>query len=233
MAEQHRLASCGIKVALPDAKTYSVTNDKWLTHQFLTQKGIPATPTLLLSEPVDALLAQMDFPLIIKQRRGSGGKGLRLVNDLESLHLLRRQLHGREYLVQPLVGREDEEFTCGSYRTLTGRLLGPILLRRKLGYGSTIKATSEYRPELALWVNQLLSHLSGQGPFCCQVRMVDEEPRLLEVNYRLSSSTSIKASLGFNEPAMLVQELILGQEPSEPKITWGQTIARYLEDMVL
>lgn len=230
MKERQLLTKAGFQVALPSEQIYRITNDKYSTFQFFSEQGLPVIPTCLLSEPLETLMALGDFPMIVKPRLGSGGKGIQVSEDRDSLNFWRSRLNQQDYIVQPLIGREDDEFTCGAYRTNSGKLLGPIMLRRKLGYGSTIKATSEYHPQLKEFVGNVLDCLAEPGPYCCQVRWTDGAPWLLEVNARLSSSTSIKALLGFNEPAMLVGEILFGQEPEDPHILWGKTVTRYLAD---
>lgn len=219
---------------LPDQRVYEITNDKWNTYVFLKSHGIPVIPTHLLEEDADLILSHLKFPLIAKPRSSSAGKGLVEIENLEDFRYYRKKYGGRAYIVQEKVGNDNMEFTCGSYQTKGSRLLGPVILKRKLGYGSTIKGESVSFPAVSERVNQVLALLGGSaGPYCTQIRVSDSCPLVLEVNARCSSSTSIKALMGFNEPEFIIRDFIFGEQLDHPNVILNKTVCRYLIDQIL
>jgi carbamoyl-phosphate synthase large subunit len=55
---------------------------------------------------------------------------------------------------------------------------------------------------------------------------------LLEINPRISSSTSIRTKFGYNEALMSVDYFLNGIIPTQPKIQKGKAI-RYTEDLII
>lgn len=234
VADRHVFQGNGFMTILPDEQVYKITEDKWNTHLFLKSHGVPVIPTFCLEEDEELILGNLNFPMIAKPRSSSAGKGLVEIEDKEDFRYYQRKYSRSAYLVQEKVGHDDTEFTCGSYQTTDSRLFGPIILKRRLGYGSTIKAKSVIFPEVAERVNQVLTLLKGAtGPYCTQIRFRKSCPLVLEINPRFSSSTSIKALMGFNEPAMLIRELIFGERLEHHDLIINKTVCRYLFDQIL
>lgn len=216
---------------LPEQEVYEVTSDKWKTHLFLGAEGFSTIPTLKLDGDESRILGSLSFPMVFKPRTGFAGKGLVEIHDREAFRFFRKRVDPEDYIVQEKVGSDQEEFTCGSYISEDGRLFGPVVLRRALGYGSTIRATCEEHPDLEDMVNSVLTALGAHaGPYCTQMRLSSKGPVILEINARFSSSTSIKAMMGFNEPEMLVRELLFDQAPKGIRLAYGKTVNRYLAD---
>ncbi len=55
--------------------------------------------------------------------------------------------------------------------------------------------------------------------------------KLLEINPRISSSTSIRTAFGYNECAMAVEYYLEGKTPKQPVIRPGRAV-RYTEDLI-
>jgi carbamoyl-phosphate synthase large subunit len=224
----------GFITILPDEQVYKITEDKWNTHLFLKSCGLPVIATYRLEEEEELILGGLKFPMIAKPRSSSAGKGLVEIENQEDFRYYQKKYGHSAYIVQEKVGQDDMEFTCGSYQPKDSRLLGPIILKRRLGYGSTIKAKSIIFPEVADRVNQVLTLLGGAaGPYCTQIRLSESGPLVLEINARCSSSTSIKALMNFNEPAMLIREVIFGEHLDPPDLISDKTVCRYLFDQIL
>ena len=56
--------------------------------------------------------------------------------------------------------------------------------------------------------------------------------KLLEINPRISSSTSIRTAFGYNEALMAIQYFLEQQKQTKTKLKSGQAI-RYVEDYIL
>jgi carbamoyl-phosphate synthase large subunit len=69
------------------------------------------------------------------------------------------------------------------------------------------------------------------GPTNYQFRVENGIPYLLEINPRISSSTSLRTSFGYNEAAMSIDFFVLGKRPAPPIVKSGRAW-RYSEDFV-
>ena len=62
---------------IPSAQVARATYDKYEAHLLLERHGLPSPPTALPREDLDAL----DYPVMIKPRRGSGARSIYLAHD--------------------------------------------------------------------------------------------------------------------------------------------------------
>ena len=67
------------------------------------------------------------------------------------------------------------------------------------------------------------------GPTNFQFRREGEAMRLLEINPRVSSSTSIRAGFGYNEASLAVEFYLENRKMTKPVIRPGKAV-RYIED---
>ena len=62
---------------VPSAEVARATYDKYETHLLLQRLGLPSPPTVLPDEGLEAL----DYPVMVKPRRGSGARSIHLADD--------------------------------------------------------------------------------------------------------------------------------------------------------
>jgi carbamoyl-phosphate synthase large subunit len=133
---------------------------------------------------------------------------------------------------QPIVGRDDEEFTVSAFCDGRGGYSAIMALRRRLSReGFTEKAEVVDAAEFSEAVRDLCQAFSPVGPTNFQFRRTDHGLKLLEINPRISSSTSIRAAFGYNESLMAVDMAIENRMPVQPEIKRGRAV-RYTEDHV-
>jgi carbamoyl-phosphate synthase large subunit len=107
-----------------------------------------------------------------------------------------------------------------------------MALRRRLSReGFTEKAEVVDAAEFSEAVRDLCQAFSPVGPTNFQFRRTDHGLKLLEINPRISSSTSIRAAFGYNESLMAVDMAIENRMPVQPEIKRGRAV-RYTEDHV-
>ncbi|MNP55379.1 carbamoyl phosphate synthase-like protein [compost metagenome] len=70
-----------------------------------------------------------------------------------------------------------------------------------------------------------------EGPTNFQFRYEAGHYYLLEINPRISSSTSLRTAFGFNESEMCIEYYLQGKEPSFATIKKGSSV-RYIEDWI-
>jgi carbamoyl-phosphate synthase large subunit len=98
--------------------------------------------------------------------------------------------------------------------------------------GSTGRAWVERVPGLEAVVTRLARHFKPRGPTNFQFRRHGDGWKLLEINPRISSSTSMRTAFGYNESLMCVDYYLNGRLPEQPAISGGFAI-RYIEDMIV
>ena len=67
------------------------------------------------------------------------------------------------------------------------------------------------------------------GPTNFQFRKDNGQLKLLEINPRISSSSSMRCKLGYNEEEMAVKYFLLGEKVNQPELFAGRVV-RYTED---
>ncbi len=230
--QRHRAAieqRTAARLLLNSERALQVGLDKWELNVFAVQHDIlvPRTRLAREAESVDA-----GFPILLKPRRGMAGKGMFLARSAVELKERLARIPVDEYLLQQHVGTDDEEYTVGIFGGADGAVTQPILLRRRLNYGSTFEAETVDDPCLAALAITAATRLAIRGPTNLQYRKAEGRFHLIEVNPRFSSSTSIKAAFGFNEAEMAVRSFVQGR-PLEPVELRTGRCSRYIEDWVV
>ena len=135
-------------------------------------------------------------------------------------------------MAQLIVGNEEEEFTTSAFCDGNGGFNASMTLNRKLAKdGYTEKATVAILKEIDKAVSDLCKLYKPLGPTNFQFRKHDDGFKLLEINPRISSSTSIRTAFGYNESLMAVEYFLENKLPVQPAIKMGKAV-RYVEDMV-
>jgi carbamoyl-phosphate synthase large subunit len=173
----------------------------------------------------------LGLPFLLKPRRGYASKGIVIVNSEADFDLVKHKL-GSELIAQAMVGSDDSEFTVGIFGDGDGAVCSAITLRRLLSVdGSTAKAWVEKHASLDAVVESLCRHFQPLGPTNLQFRRVDDGWKLLEINPRISSSTSIRTAFGYNESKMSLDYFLHGKTIVQPSLKRGSA-SRYIADRV-
>lgn len=203
--------------------------DKWELNQFAAKHDI-LVPKTWLARDAEEITAE--YPLLLKPRQGMAGKGIHLLKSPNELKEWLTRITIDHYMIQEYIGTDDEEYTVSVFGCSDGTISQPIMLRRKLNYGSTFEAETVFDPVLAACASEAAGKLSICGPTNLQYRKKGNSYFLIEVNPRFSSSTSIKSAFGFNEPAMAVTSFLQKRTIEPLKIRKGRC-SRYIEDWIV
>ena len=84
-----RFEAIGVKVVVSDPKVIDIAFDKYKTAQWVESLGLTAPKTYVRLEDCKKALAagEIDFPLFMKPRWGSGSIGLESIADMEELDI--------------------------------------------------------------------------------------------------------------------------------------------------
>ena len=227
----HVFKKSGAKVLLNNTALISLCRDKWTFYETLRQKNVPQLIESSLSTDFDALVKQFGFPFLLKPRCGSGARG---IVEIATVDLFRKHQHeiGAVLMAQPYVGNKNEEFTSAVFCDGKGGFYAHMTLKRELSKeGFTDKAEVVMIDEMKEVLLLLCGLLKPIGPTNFQFRMHQGMLKLLEINPRISSSTSIRTAFGFNECLMGVEYFLENKKPAQPVITQGKAV-RYIEDFI-
>jgi len=225
------IESTGTKVVINSPDLISRCSDKWAFYQRQLQLKLPYAIPSYLEMDFDLLKQTCGLPFLLKPRRGFGSKGIVVVASAGQFAGIDPATKAT-LMAQPIVGRDDEEFTVSAFCDGLGSYSAIMALRRKLSRdGFTEKAEVVDEAEFSEAVQHLCRGFSPVGPTNFQFRKADHGLKLLEINPRISSSTSIRAAFGYNEALMAVDMAIENRIPVQPDIKPGRAV-RYTEDHI-
>lgn len=222
-----RFMAQGTQVVVSRSSLIELAADKWATAHFLTGAGFETAVTYASLEEALSGLAKgdVDFPLIVKPRRGTASLGIEWVEDEEELRLawalgLRRlprlglagNTPGSGLIVQNRL--PGDEYGLDIINDLTGRYR-TTFVKRKLGMrgGETDKAMTEMRPELVALGARLGEVLGHIGNLDCDIFFDDGRCYVLELNPRFGGGYPFSAMAGADVPAALIA-WARGEEPA-------------------
>lgn len=225
------LRDTGVIFALNDADLIKTANDKWLMHNKLIENGFPCIQTYIDGE-FGELAERLGIPFLLKPRCSYASKGIQQIADEVDFIYWRRKL-GVNFMVQEIVGDLESEYTVGVFGFGDGSCAKKIIFQRKLsGEGATVKAKVRVIPELDSLIDRYVKLLCPIGPTNFQFRQHRGVFLLLEVNPRISSSTSLRTAFGYNEARMCLDYYLEGKRPEVGDVRSGFAV-RYIDEVVI
>jgi len=225
------IEATGAKVLMNNTSLIDLCRDKWLFYQELKNRNSHFAIESSLSSDYDFLINNFRLPFLLKPRQGFGSKGIVRIQD-QPTFMKHKDSMSSVLMAQPIVGTDDEEFTTSAFGNGSGGFFCLMTLRRKLSKdGFTEKAEVVEMEDIREAVEALCSFFKPIGPTNFQFRLHQGELKLLEINPRVSSSTSIRTKFGYNESKMAVEYLLFHKSPEQPVIRKGRAV-RYVEDFI-
>lgn len=222
----------GAKILLNNKDLIALCNDKWIFYQHLEKYGSAYTIDTSLESDFEILAGKFGLPFLLKPRCGHGSKGIVIVND-EEIFNKNKEYIGKVLMTQPIVGNEDEEYTTSAFCDGNGGFYAYMTLRRKLSKdGFTEKAEVVDLENIDEVLTILCKIFKPLGPTNFQFRKHQGVLKLLEINPRISSSTSIRMKFGYNESLMALEYFLEDKKPHQPMIRKGKAV-RYIEDLMI
>lgn len=221
----------GAKPVVNKESLVSLCKDKWL---FYSEAQKAAVSCLILSKldgQFASLSAELGLPFLLKPREGFGSKGIEIVKCEADLDRHSEYL-GTKLMAQPIVGDDENEFTIGAFCDGAGGYFAAIGLKRSLSdSGFTARAEVVDISLFESSLRELCGVFKPEGPTNFQFRLGSDGPLLLEINPRISSSTSIRTAFGYNESQMAVEYFLEQIAPKQPNILGGVAV-RYNEEVI-
>lgn len=222
------LEETGTIVLLNNENLIDLCLDKWKFYQKLTEYGFKYS----IQSSIEPDFKQFKIPFILKPRCGYGSQGLIKVYSKEIYEQYKHEI-GKTLMMQELVGVDEEEYTVSAFFDKESTLKAYIAMKRKLSkLGYTEIAEVVFLEDIKKIILELADMFKPIGPTNFQFRKHNGKWKLLEINPRISSSTSIRRALGYNESRMSFEYFVQGKEIVQPQIRNGKAI-RYTEDYII
>ena len=226
---RHRteLENEGTIVLLNNSSLIELCLDKWQFYKKLELSGLPCC----IKSSIIPNFSTFPIPFILKPRCGYGSRGIVKVHNYNEFEKYIDEI-GKSLMMQEYVGTDDEEYTISAFFDNESILKAYIPLKRKLStQGYTEKAEVIILEDIREILVQLAEIFKPIGPTNFQFRKSANNWKLLEINPRISSSTSIRKLFGYNESKMCIDYFLNDIEVLQPEIKRGKVI-RYIEDYV-
>lgn len=238
-----KFEALGVKVIVSDPQVIDIAFDKYKTAQWVESLGLVAPKTYVRLADVKEALAkgEIEFPLFMKPRWGSGSIGLESIADMEELdiyyNLLMKKIKktilatasvGDEYIMiqEKLTGNE---FGLDIMNDLTGKNVA-VSVKQKLAMraGETDKAITVDLPEvreMGRKIGEALGHIGNLDVDIMQ--RADGAYCVLELNPRFGGGYPFSYEAGVNMPKAIIQ-WVKGEEvdPAILQPEYGKMFAK-------
>jgi predicted ATP-grasp superfamily ATP-dependent carboligase len=194
---------------LPDRDAFERANDKWQVLQIAERVNIPIPKSYCpqTDQEVKTAIEDLGFPLVIKPRRSSGGRGLKTVygsDDFRTHYPKIKRKYGSPIL-QERISAHGQAVAVGTlFKDSNPLLLFSYKRLREFpidGGPSTLRESTN-DPKIKALAEKLLKELDWHGVAMVEFKVDPRTntPRLLEVNPRFWGSLQLAKVSGLNLP---------------------------------
>jgi len=184
----------GVQAPTMASRSVSVCLDKLETRIWLERAGciVPAR--------------QWEWPMILKQRRGSGGRGAVICNTADEYAVVSRGCNPDRWIMEQYI-TGGQEYTVDVFYGPYGAVWGISVRRRDEVRCGVISrgATVNVPDDVAISVEQLGALLGLEGPVNMQYIIKDGCKYWLEINPRTSGGLPLSVAAGLDVPGMLLE----------------------------
>ena len=219
------------KLVINTKDAIELSEDKWNTACYLKNHGINYIKGSISCDFEEAKQL-FGLPLLLKPRKSYASKGIIKARTKDEFDCWKKE-QGEQFMVQELIGDDEHEYTAATFAFGDGSCIQPIVMKRKLSKaGATDKAVVESVPGIDAEIYKIVMALKPVGPTNFQFRLHHGNYLLLEINPRISSSTSIRTAFGYNEAEMCIEYFLEKRKPTNKKIRTGRAY-RYITEAIV
>ena len=186
------LEETGATLAAVPSAAARIAHDKWKTYGFLRSAGL-----LVPKSWRGAPRGKVQFPLFVKPRIGSAGRGgIKVSNSSEMKHALRKTPEPvvQEYLSGPEV---TSDVSCG----LDGRVWAVVSRQRiEVRWGEVAKGVTILNEQILSGCARIAEGLKAIGPITVQCILQEGRPYFTEINARFGGGLPLGIAAGVPSP---------------------------------
>ncbi|MBU1083661.1 MAG: ATP-grasp domain-containing protein [Candidatus Omnitrophota bacterium] len=220
----------GIRVMISRPEVIRICRDKYEFFRFLEKKNIPTVKTYLPGEKT-LFRDNGKYPLIIKPRRGSGGKGVFKAENEDELRFF------SGYVKDPVIQEfaEGKEYTIDLFSDFDAKVLTAVPRERiEVFSGESYKSRTVMDKDMIEKAGILAEELGTVGHITIQCIKNDKGIKFIEINPRFGGGAALGFKAGADTPALLVK-LISGQPVKRDPVEFIPDVVmlRYTDDIFL
>ena len=191
----------GIQVLSPSEDFVKLCLDKFELMKALTNAKVSNIETYM----ADKYNEDFDYPIFLKPNIGRGSRGIKKIdnfNEYEAYFTL-EEYKKEEVLVQPFVG--GDEYTVSVTVNNLNQLISIVPKIVFTKQGITKHAQSIKHEKIEKICKKIVELLSPNGSFNVQLKLLDNEIYIFEINPRFSTTLVLSVASGVNEIDLAIQ----------------------------
>lgn len=200
-------------------------SDKLATSTWFAENGLTTLSTTTLTNS-----SELEPPVLVKPRFGSGSSGVSVYRDAAPLRERAAEPDAADYVAQRYIPGAENEFTCALFRHDDD--IRFLIMRRRLDGSSSVYIRTEHDPAIASLLRSIADAADLRGSINVQLRLWNEVPYVFEINPRFSSTVRMRHLLGFEDLYWTI-EARRGALPDARPVALGREVYRMPREIVV
>ncbi len=197
----------GVEILSCSEDVFHLCNDKFNSMIQLRKfnLGAPDTELCINNKKIDKFLIRNNFPVFLKPRYGASSTNIFKVTGRRQLFSILKAFSPDYFIIQAFLD-DSSDYTAGVYISKDRKFRSTLLIKRQLKFGLSYSGHIFEDNKLSNYCLKIADKISSYYSINVQFKIIKGTPYTYEINPRLSSTTSIRANFGFNEPDMMLHE---------------------------
>jgi carbamoyl-phosphate synthase large subunit len=202
------------KVLSSPIDVLTTARDKWKTFLFLKENNLPVAESALPADD-EKFVKEFGYPIVVKPREGYGSLYFYLVHCKSEMQqaISNIQKAGWHALLQEYLNENNAEYTSGVTIDRFGKyVMSSVSIQKILKNGQTYKAFIDDYKEVRRSSEEAALKLGARGAINIQAKLIENKPKIFEINPRFSATCPMRSVAGINEPDIVFRNSVLGEE---------------------
>jgi carbamoyl-phosphate synthase large subunit len=203
-----------VKVLSSPIDVLTTARDKWKTFLFLKENNLPVAESALPADD-EKFVKEFGYPIVVKPREGYGSLYFYLVRCKSEMQqaISNIQKAGWHALLQEYLNENNAEYTSGVTIDRFGKyVMSSVSIQKILKNGQTYKAFIDDYKEVRRSSEEVALKLGARGAINIQAKLIENKPKIFEINPRFSATCPMRSVAGINEPDIVFRNSVLGEE---------------------
>ncbi len=202
------------KVLSSPIDVLTTARDKWKTFLFLKENNLPVAESALPADD-EKFVKEFGYPIVVKPREGYGSLYFYLVRCKSEMQqaISNIQKAGWHAVLQEYLNENNTEYTSGVTIDRFGKyVMSSVAIQKTLKNGQTYKAFIDDYKEVRRSSEEAALKLGARGAINIQAKLLENRPKIFEINPRFSATCPMRSVAGINEPDIVFRNSVLGEE---------------------